>query len=484
MWKMPKRFSRMPRERQVYLLDPQKISQEAIAVTFAKTSRSPLTFKEIASELTEEKAAQFNERWVVGYGHASVAEHAVLHIAVENISRLAAETLESSRLASYTEKSSRYQKWGAGDFVIPRELDGSPLRGEYINLCTHLFEIYQKILETIPTVIKNQNPKTEGETDKAFECRIQNLSTDFARFALPAASMTNVGVSINARALEYSLRKMLSSPIQEVREVGKEIKAQAITVVPILVKYAEAIPYLVNTCRELSAYGRKITSAERISGKWCQLIQYGPRIEEQILSAVLYRFSNLGFDEALTQIEKMDLKEKQNLIGCLMNDKGEHDEPLRELEYANFTFDLILDQGAYYELKRHRMMTQTPQLLGAELGYTVPKAVASSDLYPEYQNVMEEVKKIWQLMSKAAPEIASYLVPNAFNRRVLVNLNLRSVFHLLQLRTAQNAHFSIRRIAQRMAEEIGKAAPLLSPFISTNKGETWNEIEERYFSKT
>ena len=46
---------------------------------------------------------------VVGYGHASVAEHAVLHMAVENISRLACDALEDNRLASYTEKSSRYR---------------------------------------------------------------------------------------------------------------------------------------------------------------------------------------------------------------------------------------------------------------------------------------------------------------------------------------------------------------------------------------
>jgi thymidylate synthase ThyX len=86
-------------------------------------------------------------------------------------------------------------------------------------------------------------------------------------------------------------------------------------------------------------------------------------------------------------------------------------------------------------------------------------------------------------MTDEVPGVAAYLVPNAFNRRVLVNLNLRSAFHLLQLRTAPNAHFSIRRIAQRMAEEIGKVSPLMSQFISMNKGETWDEIENRYFSK-
>ncbi len=127
MCKIRERCSPMPPERQVYLLDPRKYTPEVIAVAFAKTSRSPETFRQIADELTDEKSAQFHEKWVVGYGHSSVAEHAVLHIAAENISRLAVECLESNRLASYTEKSTRYQKWDPENFHIPEELKGHAL---------------------------------------------------------------------------------------------------------------------------------------------------------------------------------------------------------------------------------------------------------------------------------------------------------------------------------------------------------------------
>ena len=85
----------MPKEK-IYLLSPKKFSPEIIAVTFAKTSRSPLSFSEIADELSEASSAEFHEKWVVGYGHASVAEHAVLHIAIENVSRMAIESIQSN----------------------------------------------------------------------------------------------------------------------------------------------------------------------------------------------------------------------------------------------------------------------------------------------------------------------------------------------------------------------------------------------------
>ena len=57
----------MSPERQVYLLDPQCLKPEVIAVAFAKTSRSPQSFREIAAELTDEKSAEFHEKWVVGF---------------------------------------------------------------------------------------------------------------------------------------------------------------------------------------------------------------------------------------------------------------------------------------------------------------------------------------------------------------------------------------------------------------------------------
>jgi len=42
----------MPRD--IYLLDPAQLSPEVIAVAFAKTSRSPESFREISAGLTDE----------------------------------------------------------------------------------------------------------------------------------------------------------------------------------------------------------------------------------------------------------------------------------------------------------------------------------------------------------------------------------------------------------------------------------------------
>ena len=54
----------MPK-REIYLLSPKALSPETIAVAFAKTSRAPESFREIAAELNDEKSAKFHEKWVV-----------------------------------------------------------------------------------------------------------------------------------------------------------------------------------------------------------------------------------------------------------------------------------------------------------------------------------------------------------------------------------------------------------------------------------
>jgi len=176
-------------KRDIYLLSSKELSPETIAVAFAKTSRFPDSFREIAADLTDEKSAQFHEKWVVGYGHASVAEHAVLHLAIENASRIAMEAIESNRLASYTEKSTRYQKWDEDSFYTPDELDGHPLHDEFVATCRMLFTTYMNSLEPVKAVIAEQVPRREDEKDAAYDRRIRSRYVDVCRFILPAASL-------------------------------------------------------------------------------------------------------------------------------------------------------------------------------------------------------------------------------------------------------------------------------------------------------
>ena len=466
--------------RDIYLLSPRALSPETIAVAFAKTSRSPESFRDIAAELSDESSAKFHEKWVVGYGHASVAEHAVLHLAFENVSRIAIESVESNRLASYTEKSTRYQRWGSDDFTIPPELDSHPLHDEYVDTIRLLFKAYADSLTPVQTLIFERFPRREKESDEAWDRRIRSKYVDVCRFLLPAAALANVGMTANARVIENTIRKMLSHELAEVREIGKKTREVSKAETPTLVKYADAVPYLTETITEL--VNRKSEIVDRKSDNWCSLIDYDQNGENKVLAAALYRFGEMTYADALSHVESLNEEAKAKLAESLLGRLGRYDVPLRELEYCTYTFDLVMDQGAYAEFKRHRMMTQTPQRLTTRLGYATPLLITEAGFGSQYEAAMDAAASLYEKLHDFNPAVAQYVVPNGFNRRALAQFNLREAYAFCQLRSAANAHFSIRRVAQRMYEEMAKVHPLLTKYMKLHD-ETWQGVEEEYFTK-
>lgn len=468
-----------PFPRRVYLLSPRRLSPETIAVTFAKTSRSPLSFDEIASELSEEKSAEFHEKWVVGYGHASVAEHAVLHIAFENVSRLAVECIESNRLASYTEKSTRYQKWDPQGYYVAPEVVGTEFEGEYRRACELLFTSYHESLDPLRRVVMAANPRRADETDAKWDGRVRSRYVDAARFLLPAAALANVGMTANARILEHGIRKMLAHPLAEVREVGSQLRLAAEQEVPTLLKYASPTPYLIETPAELDAMARNLTDGH--SSNWFRLLDVEAEAELRVLAGALYPYSQCSIDQLLPYVRGLTRTERAGLAEALFSRLGRFDDPLRCLEHMSLSAEVTLDQGGYFELKRHRLMTQSPQRLTGSLGYAVPRLFADAGLEDQYRQTMQAARQAYERLRSWNPDVAAYLVPNGFNRRIWMTFNLRQAYHLCELRSAANAHFSMRRLALRLAEELRRVTPLLASHLRLPDGATWQQVEAAHF---
>ncbi len=340
----------------------------------------------------------------------------------------------------------------------------------------------RKPLEPVKALVQADTPRRENETDEAFDRRIRSRYVDSCRFLLPAASLANLGMTANARVLEHAISKMLSHPLAEVRQVGEQLKAVAQSEVPTLVKYAAAIPYLADTARDFANLEIVLDGPESVNettGDWCSLHQYDPDGETKILAAVLYRFGEMDYSESLAIVKRASAEQRVQLARLTLGRLGEHDAPLRELEHTSYTFDLLLDQGAYAEFKRHRMMTQTPQLLTARLGYAVPRQIVTAGCEELYRKAMDSASEAYEQLAAWNPQVAAYLVPNGFHRRVLFTMNLRQAFAFCKLRAAPNAHFSMRRVAQRITEEIRRVHPTLLEYLQL-PGESWQEIDHKY----
>jgi thymidylate synthase ThyX len=477
------------RQREIYLLSPRLLPPEVIAVAFAKTSRSPRSFREIAAELTEAASSEFHEKWVLGYGHGSVAEHAVLHLALENISRLAIECLESNRLASYTEKSTRYQIFDT--FYLPPAIAASRHAERYVATCQRLFETYRASLEPVRRVIEAWYPRREDEDDRAYASRIRSRYVDVCRFLLPCATVANVGMTANARTLEHAITKMLSHPLEEVRAIGAEVKRIAQAEVPTLVKYAAPSPYLSKTTAALEAEAQAAGSDPDLSdGTDCggdagvRLVHYDRDAEQRIVAACLYRHGHMSYAQAWARAVAMQDTERLAVIEQVLGRLDRHDVPLRELEHTSYTVDIVCDQGAYFDLKRHRMMTQSPQAPTVELGYAVPRAIDEAGVGRQYRDAIEMATEAYRALAADFPHEAAYLVTNAHNRRFLATMNLREVYSMVPLRAREAGHFSYRRVALLLYEAVRAVHPALVAHMRFGYAPpAAAELEARFFSE-
>lgn len=454
--------------RKIYTLED--LPPEVKAVTFAKCSRSPKSFKEIAEELTAEKSAEFHERWVVGYGHSSVAEHAVLSIALENVSILATKVIEDNRLVSYTEQSTRYQLYDRNRYYKPKEIMGSEFGGLYQEVGNYLFDTYLSLSEKVIDFVKGKNPKKPEQSDKMYETICKAEACDIIRHILPVATLTNLGITINARSLEHMIRKLLSHPFTEMQDIGREIKEVAIKVTPTLIKYADYNKYLAETNKSLKQLTDQILDFDFIEDdNPVTLVSYDKYAEERIICAILYKYSKYPYNQIREKVKKMSKEEKEKIINESLNKMDDHDWPMREFEHTYYTFDILINYGAFRDIQRHRICTQTNQEFNCDYGYDLPEDIVEAGFESEFKSCMEMAENAYKKISEKFPMEAQYIIPLAFRKRVLYTWNLRELFHFIKLRSSKRGHPAYRRIAQKIYDEIEKVHPGLAKYIEVDK---------------
>jgi thymidylate synthase ThyX len=470
------------------------LPEEVIAVLFAYYSRSRddlrtnlsrlLADQELdvdggaapsrpALHLATEKARVFHEKWVVGYGHASVAEHAVVHLAVENASIVASKVIEDLRLGAFTEKSTRYVVFDKRSFVEPPGLSGDAL-AVYRDAAETLFGVYLDLLPRAMDALRARVPRAEGTSEAAYAAAIRAQACDICRGLLPAGARTNIGVTANARALETLLSKMLSHPLAEVSSLAAAMHGAAVHVTPTLLKYAAKNPYRAGASKAVNdALRRVYTPPEPGAGSTMvltqpvRLVRYDKDALERVALALVYD----GADPAahasgvIDGLRNATTGELAQVVAAAFEGRGPHDAPPRGLEASSMTFELMLDYGAYRDLQRHRMLSPATQRLTCHLGFDTPVELADLGLLDPYHHALLDAYDRWQKLDKAHPLEAQYAVPLAYRIRTLWTLNLRELFHVIELRSARQGHASYRRIAQALFRSACTVHPWLRPLI-------------------
>ncbi|MCH9612166.1 MAG: Flavin-dependent thymidylate synthase [Chlamydiia bacterium] len=432
--------------------------------------------------LAIQKAQDFYDRILDGYGDDSIGELGGAHLAIENVSMIACKAIQDARIGgSPLEKSTRYiyfdQKVN-GKYRYEREkkIMGSRFAKLYESTCDRLFETYAELIPPLTEMIREGFPHDPEVSKGAYNAALRAQVLDCLRGLLPAGTLTNMGVFGNGRFFESLIARLNTEGLSELSEIGKDMYSELHKVIPSFVRRSEenhrhqvAFNRFKDNVRDgVMKVARGVPKESVATGKSSVTLIHsdseGPR---KVASSLLFAASNQSFEKIEGYVGELSLDGVDEILQAAADHRGNrrHKSP-RALENAHFTFEIVADYGVYRDLQRHRMLTQDRQLLTADLGYYFPKELEGTPYEKTYREAMEFGRHAYLEIAQEFPEEAQYVVPMAYHIRWYFHINLRALQWLCELRSSPQGHPQYRLIAQQMAEAVMVAHPEFKRFFA------------------
>ena len=125
---------------------------------------------------------------------------------------------------------------------------------------------------------------------------LEGWAKEDARYCLPLATETQLGMTVNARNVELMIRRLAASPLAEAREYSRRLYEATHVVAPSLVRYTEPTPYDLETTAALRAEtagilghfpaGASDSSAGQAGTDLVRLVDVTPEADEKVLAAI------------------------------------------------------------------------------------------------------------------------------------------------------------------------------------------------------
>ncbi len=468
---------------------------EKSAYALARYSRSPDSIEDSLRWVHTHSSEKFWEQFYFAYGHASIADLGHVIICFENVSELAAIRIEDEPLWDGQAKSSRYQNFGPSGCVTPESIRGTETEGVYQGILRSLSSIYTLLHEPLTRFFKERHPTPEGMKASDYDRAIAARAFDVTRYLLPLAARTNVGQVVSIRTLEKQITRLLSSQLPELKQIGEELKAAcqrpplnlwaelcgqpaglAEPLAPTLARHAAPSPYLAEVYTDLAQYGRDVLKAAGLDQPpaWTaapgttdavDLIEPHDPMDE-LVTTLLYRVSHAPYRLLLAVVRDWPEKRKQETIEVALRRRGPYDELIKEFRcgYA-FVFDILMDIGGWRDLHRHRRCQQVQQPFTTLHGYEVPPPLAEAGLAADYVMAMDAVKADLERLRVASQEAALYAIPFGFKVRCLFKMDYAEAEYIAKLRSGVKGHWSYRRVAWAMKQQLARRYPYLADQI-------------------
>ncbi len=432
---------------------------ETLSASYARISRDSDPIDKLRENARNEieKARKSNKAIIFDMGHSSVAEHAVFNIDVINISRLLAEKLEKARLISFTEKSQRYIKIGK-DVLFPEEFkEDKDFFNEYKSLVNDLFDTYNFLHDKILPYFLDKNPSIKTESREYKD--IINLAKEDARYILPLSTLTQLGMTVNARNLEKIIRKLLSFELSEAHFLGKELFKVVDGYAPSLVKYTEPTEYETKTSSLIKEAIGDLNSND--IPKEVELVNIDKNIEEKILAGFVVKNSNLDYKSAIKAVNEWDLNKKKDLFKKSIKYLNSFDQVLREFELSGAEFNLVISATAFAQIKRHRMATIVDGQYSPVLGVKIPDSIIETNQKDFFMNKINQIEKLYEKAKNKWGSAGDYILSNSHRKNIILKCNFRELVHISRLRSDKHAQWDIRNISDMMINDTISHFPII-----------------------
>ncbi|HKX21073.1 MAG TPA: FAD-dependent thymidylate synthase [Nitrososphaeraceae archaeon] len=506
------------------IITPRQVDRGAL---MSRYSRSDKTMRKIFLDefvTNPNRGKEFYSKILSEYGDDSVAELGEAQLAVEWISNIAAKKIEDGRIGlSYLEKSSRYipfdRKIGNKyNYYRDERILKSKYADVYIESCDNAFDVYSKSIDLMQKFIAEIEPiddfiyfdsisnsekpfsKLTNQQDiesakKVYRSTVRSRALDILRNLLPAATLTNLGITGNGRAFEYLLTKLYCSELTELRNLANLLNSELDCVIPSFIKrvnekHGKSLQlFITNTNREISKMTDKYLGNLQpdYSPQDVRLIDYTDNKDAlvKVASAILYENAHGQSLYDIIKLVKSFTQEKiKEIIFAYTKFRGNRrHRPGRAFEMVEYLFEMFTNFGMFRDLHRHRILTIERQLLSTKHGYDIPKEVIYSGIEKDFKDCMYLSDNVYRKLAKTMPYEAQYAVNFAYKYPYFIKINLRELYHMVELRTIAQGHPDYRYICQEIYKKVNDVHPLLTKgmkFVDLNRYELGRfETEKR-----
>lgn len=166
---------------------------------------------------------------------------------------------------------------------------------------------------------------------------------------------------------------------------------------------------------------------------------------------------------------------KSIIKSCIL--KG-HESPI---EHEKITVNFICDIGVYKDLTRHRHASFSVESTrycayekdkyGNELTFIKPLFFNKSELFDEWQKVMNNIEASYLKMRDlgASVDEVRMILPHSIAARVFMSANLREWKHILTLRCSSKAHPAIQALLIPLLLLLKKEMPEIFEMVPYNE---------------